>query len=195
MTAVGARRRGQRGAHGARQSDERASTTWPAALVGRTTPPRLSARSSSSCRLKKLARLLAVNSSGAERGGVKVGRRSAVRPTRRMRRPTTRSESARRGRRRANKERITSGSALARCCRVGSRSRRGDGQRAATKLGVVASVGARRRGQHGAHGARRCDLRAPTVWLTALEGGTTRSRLSARSSSSCWPVQPAQRWA
>ena len=59
----------------------------------------------------------------------------------------------------------------------------------------MTSVSARLRGQRGAHGARRSNERAPTVWPAALEGGTTRSRFSARSSLSCGLVEPARRWA
>ena len=47
---------------------------------------------------------------------------------------------------------------------------------------MVMSVGAWRRGQRGAQGARRSDERAPTVWLAALEGGTTPGRDSV-----VWP--------
>jgi len=71
---------------------------------------------------------------------------------------------------RSRKDRRARGSALARHHREDSWSRRGDRQRAATMLGVVASVGPRQCGQHGARGARRRDRRAPD------EVGSARSR-------------------
>jgi hypothetical protein len=92
MTSVGARWRGQHGAPGARQSNERAQTVWSAALEEGTTRSQLSARSSSSCVLAEPARRWTESSNEAERGG--VGRRSALRPTRRTWRTTTRSARA-----------------------------------------------------------------------------------------------------
>ena len=103
-----------------------------------------------------------------------------------------RSAHGRHVRQRSIEERRARGSALARRC-VGSWSWRGDGQRAATKLGVMTSVGARQ-AANAVHAALDGTIGAPTTGSATRDRETTRLRLCARSSSSCGLSEPARRW-
>ena len=90
-------------------------------------------------------------------------------------------------------DRFTTHSRLsARSSSVGSRSQRGDGQRAATKLCLMAPVGARRCGQRGARDARWNDRRTDGMFNGARSKNGVLA-ISARLSSSCGLEEPARR--